>query len=173
MTTPPVMATAEGRTFQFTLVTGPPSRNRLAKNLALLLAGAATALAYAAYRRRKNRRKAGFRSNPVLMGAEVLETRAAVDRLLQQHFGSPKEVLPELFISSDDQIEALKFASRLGVLCERHCPALFDFTGEFGEPSALDLGCGVGATTFELARAFPRVIGVDSAKACINAAKVR
>ena len=107
------------------------------------------------------------------MGSEVLETRAAVDRLLQQHFGTPHEILPELFLEFPTQLDALKFASRLGLLCERHCGALFDFTGEFGDATALDLGCGVGATTFELARAFSRVVGVDSAKACINAAKVR
>ena len=44
--------------------------------------------------------------------------------------------------------------------------------GEMGEVAALDLGCSTGATTFELARCFHVVVGVDQAQHFINAAKV-
>lgn len=69
--------------------------------------------------------------------------------------------------------EALSFPAELALLAERHCAALRDFTGERPDPAALDLGCGVGGATFELAHAFPAVLGVDSSKYLINAAQVR
>ncbi|KAG7666631.1 putative Ubiquinone biosynthesis O-methyltransferase, mitochondrial [Nannochloris sp. 'desiccata'] len=121
---------AAGRHFHFTLITSSATQYRYAKNLALFLAGAATALAYTAYRRRKALRRPFAQPNlaNAASGAEILETRAAVDPLC-------------------------------------------DFTGEFGDATALDIGCGVGATTFELSRAFIRVIGLDSTKTYINAAK--
>lgn len=40
------------------------------------------------------------------------------------------------------------------MLCERWCEALRDFTGEMDPPVALDVGCGIGGVTYELARAF-------------------
>ena len=158
-----------GRSFHFTLVTSPASQYRQLKNLAIFLAGVATALAYTAYRRRKALRKLFAEPNlaDAASGADILETRAAVDRLLSSHFGRPQDVLPELFIKTS----ALEYPSRLAVLCEKHCTALTDFTGEYGDAHALDIGCGVGATTFELSRAFLRVIGVDTTKTYINAAK--
>jgi putative 4-mercaptohistidine N1-methyltranferase len=170
-----------GRSFHFTLITSPATQYRHAKNLAIFLAGVGTALAYTAYLRRKALRKLFAQPNlaDAASGAEILETRAAVDRLLLTHFGRPQDVLPELFLpttttSPDFKNQftmALEYPSRLALLCERHCTALCDFTGEYGDATALDIGCGVGATTFELSRAFLHVIGVDSTKTYINAAK--
>lgn len=68
--------------------------------------------------------------------------------------------------------EALQFFSRLALLCERNCLALQDFTGELGDVAALDLGCAVGGGSYELAKAFPRVVGVDSSAHFIKAAQV-
>ena len=67
--------------------------------------------------------------------------------------------------------EALQFPAQLAQLCEQHCEALRDFTGERPEPAALDVGCAVGAATFELARAFPRVYGLDYSKHFVSAAQ--
>lgn len=39
--------------------------------------------------------------------------------------------------------EALDFAARLAALCEQHCTALQDFTGEQPDTIALDVGCAV------------------------------
>ncbi len=68
--------------------------------------------------------------------------------------------------------QAPHFTEQLAILCERHCLALRDFTGERPAPTALDVGCGVGGVAFELARAFPYVLGVDSNKSFIAAAQV-
>lgn len=68
--------------------------------------------------------------------------------------------------------EAISFTSHLAALCERHCETLRDFTGERGDWVALDLGCAVGGASFELARAFPHVLGIDYSKHFVEAAEV-
>jgi 2-polyprenyl-3-methyl-5-hydroxy-6-metoxy-1,4-benzoquinol methylase len=70
------------------------------------------------------------------------------------------------------QDAACRYTETLGVLAERHCAVLQDFTGEVEEPMALDLGCGAGGVSFELARAFPMVLGIDSSQEMILVAKV-
>jgi hypothetical protein len=39
--------------------------------------------------------------------------------------------------------DALNFPARCAALCERHCTALMDFTGERGDVVALDIGCAL------------------------------
>ncbi len=68
--------------------------------------------------------------------------------------------------------EALNFTAHLAALCERHCESLRDFTGEREEPTAVDVGCAVGGASFELARAFPHVLGIDYSKHFVDAAEV-
>eukprot|EP00891_Asterochloris_glomerata_P009905 jgi/Astpho2/9905/fgenesh1_pg.00152_%23_23_t len=94
--------------------------------------------------------------------------KTAVDAFLQFGYARHEELLPY----PEGPQAALQFISSLGLLCERNCLALQDFTGEMGEVAALDLGCSTGATTFELARCFHVVVGVDQAQHFINAAKV-
>ena len=79
----PSMDGAPIRTFHLSFITGPASHNRLLKNLALLLAGAAIAAGYSAFLRRRHNRRAHAPPGDAVVGAQVLETRAAVDRLLQ------------------------------------------------------------------------------------------
>ena len=45
--------------------------------------------------------------------------------------------------------------------------------GEREDIAALDLGCAVGGGSFALARAFPRVVAVDSSAHFIKAAQVK
>ena len=68
--------------------------------------------------------------------------------------------------------EALRVPARCAQLCEKHCKALRDFTGEGGETLALDVGCAVGGAAFELARVFDNVLGIDYSQAFVDAAKV-
>jgi hypothetical protein len=96
------MAAPPARTFVFTYY-APSPQHRLSKNALLIAAGAALAAAFAAYRRRRNARIAGGAgaggaarpsAGDVGVGGDALETRAAVDALLQAAFGRPEEVLP-------------------------------------------------------------------------------
>ena len=65
----------------------------------------------------------------------------------------------------------MDFPARCALLVEQYCEALRDFTGERAPPTALDIGCAVGASTFELSRAgFGAVMGLDYSNAFIAAA---
>ncbi len=78
------------------------------------------------------------------------ETDRAVSEYLLFHYGAPHEVLPY----PDGPTSALDYPLR----CVSH------FADEIGYSSrmrALDLGCAVGRSTFELARFCGEVIGID------------
>ncbi|GAX83216.1 hypothetical protein CEUSTIGMA_g10642.t1 [Chlamydomonas eustigma] len=100
-------------------------------------------------------------------GAAAYETVKAVDEYLQFHFGTDQDIMPY----SNGPKEALKFPARCAALCERHCAALQDITGERGETLALDIGCAVGGATFELARSFSNVLGIDYSQSFVDAAQ--
>ena len=71
------------------------------------------------------------------------------------------------------QVFGSDMAADCAQMAERNCEALQNFTGEQGEATALDLGCSVGGTTFELRQVFPIVVGVDPDAIRIDLAKVR
>lgn len=84
------------------------------------------------------------------------------DRLLAEyllfHYGRPEEILPW----RDGPHGALGFAQR--VVSEMFAPLP-------EEGRALDIGCAVGRSTFELARACGEVIGIDYSRRFIEAAE--
>lgn len=84
------------------------------------------------------------------------ETRRLVDEYLLFHYGSGAEILPWKF----GPREALGFPLRT--------------VGHFSDglvDRALDLGCAVGRSAFELSRSCASVIGIDFSAAFIQAAK--
>ena len=86
------------------------------------------------------------------------------DELLQQylvfHYGRAEEQFPYKFGGSD----ALDFPQR----CALGGP---DFDKLPADARALDLGCAVGRSSFELARHCAEVIGIDYSQAFIDAAR--
>jgi len=88
----------------------------------------------------------------------IYETRKLLDEYLLFHFGGPDEVLPWAF----GPREALGFAVR--TVCELIDPAR-------PVANALDLGCAVGRSSFELAAAGAEVIGIDYSSVFIDAAQ--
>ncbi|KAF5830252.1 hypothetical protein DUNSADRAFT_14825 [Dunaliella salina] len=100
-------------------------------------------------------------------GATAYETGKAVDEYIQFHYGDPRDVLPY----PDGPKSALGFPVRCALLCERFCEANKDFTGERGGTLALDVGCAVGGSTFELSRAFTDCLGIDYSNSFIAAAQ--
>lgn len=88
----------------------------------------------------------------------IYETRRLLDEYLLFHFGTAEEVLPW----SWGPREALGFAVRsVTELADLSSPVV----------SALDLGCAVGRSSFELASHARHVLGIDYSHAFIGAAK--
>lgn len=87
----------------------------------------------------------------------IYETRRLLDEYLLFHYGSPQEVLPW----AEGPQSALGFAVRT-------VTELADFSRQ--PKSALDLGCAVGRSSFELAKHVTSVIGIDFSQSFVDAA---
>ncbi len=94
------------------------------------------------------------------MTDSVYETDRILREYLLFHYGGDKEVLPYSF----GPREALGFPVRTVAEC-------IDRDSIRAHARALDLGCSVGRSTFELARHCREVIGVDVSIAFIGAAR--
>jgi putative 4-mercaptohistidine N1-methyltranferase len=87
----------------------------------------------------------------------MYETDALVDQYLLFHYGEGEDQLPYPFGPHD----ALFYPIR----------CVTEFVPLIGRAArALDLGCAVGRSTFELARTTPEVIGIDLSQRFISAA---
>ena len=102
-------------------------------------------------------------------GPAAYETRRAVDEYLQFHFGAPDDILPY----KDAPHTALRFPSRCADLCAKHCNSVKLAPRADPAPGlALDVGCAVGGASFELARHFGQVVGVDLSRGFVAAARL-
>ncbi|XP_074630996.1 uncharacterized protein LOC141889566 [Acropora palmata] len=87
------------------------------------------------------------------------ESEKLLGEYLALHYGKPDEQLPFGYGPK----EALDFPLRCAMECIRHT--------EDSVPSiALDIGCSVGRSTFELAKRFNQVVGIDFSHVFIDAA---
>eukprot|EP00798_Chlamydomonas_sp_ICE-L_P032232 gene32232-16795_t len=103
------------------------------------------------------------RSRNSVRCSAAYETPRAVDEYVAFHYGRECDVLP----FADGPQKALHFPTRCAQLCEKHCTAVHALAGP---RRALDVGCAVGGGSFELAKFFDEVIGVDSSAAFLKAA---
>jgi putative 4-mercaptohistidine N1-methyltranferase len=92
--------------------------------------------------------------------SDFYETERALSEYLLFHYGSPEQVLPWAF----GPIGALDYPVR----CVSEC---LDIARLPARARALDLGCAVGRSTFELARHCPEVIGLDYSHRFIEVAR--
>ena len=106
---------------------------------------------------------AGASTTSSAQGTGVYETDKAVAEYLMFHFGAAGDILP--YPPSIAPHGALDFAARTGRVCARAAAAA-------GLPldAALDVGCAVGGTAFDLSRDFSRVVGIDFSHAFVAAA---
>ena len=93
------------------------------------------------------------------MHEDFYETNKALSEYLLFHYGNPAEILPWDFGPSN----ALNYPIR----CITEC---IDTNNIPNNARALDLGCAVGRSTFELARHCTESIGIDLSDSFINAA---
>lgn len=95
-------------------------------------------------------------------GSQVYESKRAVFEYLFFHYGDEDVQMPYEFGPK----ESLNFPARCAQVCIR-----YSNSGE--KPTrALDIGCAVGASSFELARKFNEVIGIDFSQHFIDAANI-
>ena len=95
--------------------------------------------------------------------ANVYESSPLLDQYMMLHYGEPEEAMPFGFGPTD----AVGFPERTAKLALDAANAL-----GVSVTRALDLGCAVGRSSFELARAASHVLGVDSSAAFIEIANV-
>jgi len=93
-------------------------------------------------------------------GINLYETSQLFHEYLLFHYGSPEDVLHFDFGLQS----SLDFQKRCSDLCMKYVK-----DDENLRNRALDVGCAVGRTTFELTRIFNEVIGIDSSLSFINA----
>jgi len=89
--------------------------------------------------------------------SSLYESPRLLDEYLLFHYGSAAEVLPWVFGPS----EALHFPVR----------TVATFLDETRRERALDLGCAVGRSAFELSRSCHEVVGIDYSRSFIAAAE--
>lgn len=93
-------------------------------------------------------------------GAGVYESERAVHEYLQFHYDDT--IIRGPAATPDAPTEALHFAQRVARVCLRHArPQL--------RRTALDIGCAVGGSSFELSKEFERVVGIDFSHAFVVA----
>lgn len=92
--------------------------------------------------------------------SNIYESERLLNEYLLFHYGSPTEILPWDF----GPVEALGFA-------ERSVNLLLDRALLPSSAAALDLGCAVGRSCYELAQGCERVIGIDYSQSFVNAAE--
>eukprot|EP01041_Mallomonas_annulata_P012730 gene12730-26815_t len=95
-------------------------------------------------------------------GAMVYEGTRAVNEYLLFHYGSDNILLPYSFGPKD----ALNFPTR----CANICSTFKSPNSPNIRSRALDLGCAVGGSSFELSRHFENVLGIDFSKHFVDAA---
>ncbi|XP_072110758.1 uncharacterized protein [Mobula birostris] len=90
----------------------------------------------------------------------VYETQQALNKYLLFHYGSPQ--VQSLYITNTATEQ--NFPQRCAGECIKH---IIQQTG--GPSRALDIGCAVGRASFELARVFQEVVGIDFSHSFVNA----
>src|SRR5579871_4767553 len=94
------------------------------------------------------------------MPANFYESDAALDQYLLFHYGTPEQICPLL----PAMHSACGFPTRCVTEPLRH------FTPT-GRARALDLGCAVGRSSFELGHYFDEVLGIDFSSRFVDAAR--
>src|SRR5476651_2001332 len=94
------------------------------------------------------------------MAAGFYESDAAVEQYLLFHYGTPKQICPLL--------PEARTACGFPVLCVSQSLRQID---PKKRTRALDLGCAVGRSSFELGRHFDEVVGIDFSGRFIAVAK--
>ncbi len=100
-------------------------------------------------------------SAKAMLHRNVYESDSMLSGYLAAHYAPPEELLP-----SGGPVEAARFPQRCAQLVLKHAAAL-----GIEVHRAIDIGCGVGASSFALASQASEVVGIDRSAAFIAAAQ--
>ncbi len=96
-----------------------------------------------------------------MASSNIYETDRSVSEYLLFHYASPEEMLPA-WEGVTPPLDVLEFPVRC---------ATQTFSKDKKGTRALDLGCAVGRSSFELARRYQEVVGIDYSHAFIDVAR--
>jgi putative 4-mercaptohistidine N1-methyltranferase len=96
-------------------------------------------------------------------GGKRYETDALLNQYMLFHYGSADEQQDAAITNNVGHPQALPFMQTMAALVKQFSAA---------HDTVLDLGCAVGRASFDLARDFKKVIGLDYSEAFVNAAQV-
>lgn len=99
-------------------------------------------------------------------GHHKYESERQVQEYLNLHFGALDTQLPAMLVASSLALQLASFPQRCSQLLTHHAQQQ-----HAPMRRALDVGCAVGGSTFELARHYPDVLGIDFSAAFIAAAE--
>ncbi|MEQ1789419.1 MAG: 5-histidylcysteine sulfoxide synthase [Rickettsiales bacterium] len=85
-------------------------------------------------------------------GASIYETQEMLNKYMLMHWGSEKEIWDCVPKSKQLSPEVVHLPQKCAELVAQYAN---------GHEQALDLGCAVGRSTFEMARSFENVVGID------------
>jgi len=93
--------------------------------------------------------------------SKIYEDKALLDQYMMFNFSSDKEMLLFDDLNENSDVKnCFLFPKRVALLCREHCPDIF-FSDQSHPRSALDVGCAVGRSCFELSKFFDKVVGID------------
>ena len=119
--------------------------------------------------RRRSTTSSGSNVTASLSGSDVYETEVATNEYLQFHYATDSDLCP--FVEPSSGIDT-KYAAALGHLMSFPvaCAEKLAQSGGCSEASrgsrALDVGCSVGRTSFELSKYYDTVVGLDFSQVC-------
>jgi len=147
------------------------SASTVAKQIGARVARATPALASKV--RMRSTTSSGSGVKAALSGSDVYETDIATNEYLQFHYATDADLCPFVDEKSGDvepqYAQALGHLMNFPVVC---ADVLASAAGRTGSKSgrALDVGCSVGRTSFELTRHFDQVVGLDFSHAFVDTA---
>lgn len=108
---------------------------------------------------------AGIRNSVIGTGSRLYEGSRAIHEYLFFHYAHTSPRSTSIFFPHptlyDSMKHAFAFTSRIAQLCDQY---------KSNNHRALDLGCSVGGSSFELTKYFTQVVGVDYSEGFISAA---
>ena len=111
------------------------------------------------YNMTENKSKLTVRSTAA-SGSQVYESNRAVYEYLLFHYGHKNDIFPYAL----GPVDALEFPARSAKICSNYVKT------NSVQTRALDLGCAVGGSSFELSKSYDEVVGIDFSQHFIDAA---